>query len=68
MTCCGHRLNPPFSPFPNPAKFDPEKGLSTGEWTQRLVEMTEILAGHVIRQADEFSALCTRLAAVEGRA
>ena len=46
--------------MPNEAAFDPEKGLPTGAWIQRLVETVEIQAVHIAQ-------LHERLKALEGK-
>lgn len=33
--------------FPNPAKYDPAKGLSTGEWLQRHTENADLVANFI---------------------
>ena len=47
--------------MPNEAAYDPEQGLSTGEWVQRLVETVEI-------QAVLIEALNARVKKIEARA
>ena len=43
--------------MPNKERFDAGRGLSTGEWTQRLVETVEILAVHMAKLNDRLKAM-----------
>ena len=43
--------------LPDEAKFDPQEGLSTGAWVQRLVETVEIQAVHISQLHDRLKAL-----------
>lgn len=54
-----------LSSLPNEAKFDPEIGMATGAWIQRLVETMEIQAIHIETLNQRVKSLTTRLDAME---
>ena len=56
-----------LSSYPNEDKFDPEKGMSTGDWIQRGIEVDEILAVHIETLNQQNKDLLNRVEALEAK-